>query len=30
ALNPGMPADLVHLGLDHALLGVYQQGIRLD
>ena len=30
ALRPGMPADLVHLGPDHALLGVYQQGIRLD
>ncbi|MEI6573922.1 MAG: N-acetylglucosamine-6-phosphate deacetylase [Alphaproteobacteria bacterium] len=30
ALRPGMPADLVHLGRDHALLGVYQQGIRLD
>lgn len=30
ALRPGMPANLVHLGPDHALLGVYQQGIRLD
>ncbi|MEY4091089.1 MAG: N-acetylglucosamine-6-phosphate deacetylase [Pseudomonadota bacterium] len=30
ALRPGMPADLVHLGRDHALLGVYLQGIRLD
>jgi predicted amidohydrolase YtcJ len=30
ALLPGLPADLVHLGPDHALLSVYQQGIRLD
>lgn len=30
ALRPGYPADIVHLGTDHRLLGVFYGGKRLD
>jgi len=30
ALRPGYPADIVHLGPDHRLLGVFYGGKRLD